>query len=348
MSGDGARPDARKTTVRLSDIAQAAGVDISTASRALNPSSPRRVNHETAERIRALAKAMGYEANPWARSLRTRSTRLIGLILPRITYGVLAFMSEGAEDEALQHGYHTLTASTHDHSDEQLQVLRLLLRQRVDGVILATSRLRDPIVDDLAERRLPFVLLNRANGEYPCVRADDERGGYLAANHLLELGHRRIAVVAGAPDVSTTVLRLEGYRRALTTAGVSVDEQLILTAGFGSDAGLRAGEELLAMQPPPTAVFAMDDEIAIGVMAVAQRRGLRVPDDLAVIGYNDVPTSSILPISLSSVALPLRAMGQLAVQALLEQFRGGRPQSTVLTPELRVRASTAGVAVRDR
>jgi LacI family transcriptional regulator len=344
--GDGPRPIRKRTTVRLTDIAQAAGVDISTASRALNPASVRRVNPETAERIRALARAMGYEPNPWARSLRTRSTMLMGLILPRITYEVLALMFEAAEDEALEHGYQTLTTSTHDHPDEQWRVLRLLLKHRVDGLIMATSRLNDPTLRELEDRRLPFILLNRSSGEHATVRADDERGGYLATSHLIDIGHRRIGLVAGAPDISTTALRQQGFMRAHARAGIEVDERLIVTAGFGADAGLRAGDALLEMTPRPTAIFAMDDSIALGVMAAAHRRGIVIPSDLAVIGYNDVPTSSILPIPLSSVSVPLRAMGQLAVRSLLRRIQDGHVESTILQPQLQVRASTARGAFR--
>jgi LacI family transcriptional regulator len=327
--------------VTLRTIAEAAGVHPSTASRVLNSDSSARVGDETIERIRRIAARLGYEPNPWARSLRTNRTLMIGLIIPRLTDVVLAQMFEAAEDRAREKGYQAVTLSTRDKEEEERRLANILLDRRVDGLILATCHMGDPLLDELEEQGVPFVLMNRSSGDHPAVRGDDELGGYLAARHLLTQGHGRIGVVAGPTGISTTTLRLKGYRRAHEEGGLTVDESLIVPSSLGVEGGVAAGSQLLALSNRPTAIFAVNDSAAIGAMAAARDLGLRVPDNLAVIGYNDDEIAAMLPVPLSSVALPLRQIGRLAVDLLLQRIEGRSPASIVLPPRLVVRASTS-------
>lgn len=330
----------RQQAVTLEAVALRAGVHSSTVSRALNPATTRRVSPSTVNRIRRIAQELGYEPNPWARSLRINKTHLIGLVIPRLTESVVATMFEAAEEGARRNGYQAITVSTQDDPGEQDRLVRTLLDRRVDGLVIATCRVEDRLPDRLEAEGVPFVLMNRGTGEHVSVRADDERGGYLAAEHLLDLGHRRIGMIAGPLDTLPTIQRLEGYRRAHAAAGMSVDDQLVVQSRIDMDSGAAGADQLLSLMEPPTAIFAINDVVAMGAMWVALQRGLRVPQDLAIVGYNDLPMSARLPIPVTSVAVPLADMGQYAVNVLVARMSGQSHASHVLPVRLRVRASS--------
>lgn len=325
----------------LKSIAQQAGVHPSTVSRALNPREAGKVNPDTVLRIKDIAARLGYEPNPWARSLRTQESLTIGMVLPRLTDSVLARMFEAAEGRARELGYQAITVSTNDSIDEEHRMADHLLERRVDGIIFATCRLDDPLPADLAERGVPFMLMNRASGEFPVVRADDAMGGYLATRHLIGLGHRRIALVAGQLDVSTAALRLEGYRLAHTEMGMEVDERLVVPCEFSAVGGIRAGGQLLSMPDRPTGIVAVNDSAAVGVMSVARDLGFHIPDDLSVIGYNDDQLAALLPVPLSSIHLPLERIGRGTVDLLVGQLRGETSETVVEAPTLVARSSTS-------
>jgi LacI family transcriptional regulator len=333
-------PTPATRAVTLDRVARRAGVHVSTVSRALNPLQSGRVSAATVERIQAIAAELGFEPNPWARSLRTNRTMLLGLIIPRLTDGIVAAMFDAAEERARDHGYQALTVSTHDDAHEQERIVRALLDRRVDGIILATCRASDGLPEQLESESVPFVLMNRSRPSYRSVRADDEYGGYLATRHLLELGHRRIGMIAGPGDTLPTIHRRKGYVRAHAEAGVPTDAKLIVQSRIDMHSGVSTARELLALPKPPTAIFAINDAAAIGAMGVAAQLGWKVPDDLAIVGYNDFALSAMLPIPLTSVAVPLEDMGRQAVDVLVKRINGEPSSDVVLPVELRVRAST--------
>ncbi len=326
--------------VTLQSIAEQANVHVSTVSRALDPNPTRPVSAETVEKVRAIARKLGYDPNPWARSLRTNRTRTLGLVIPRLVDNVLTVIFEAAESTALRLGYQAITVSTGDDPARTRNGLRVLRERRVDGLIVATAHLNDPTIDDLTERNMAFVLLNRGNGTHPCYRADDELGAYLATRHLLERGHHRIAHVAGIRGTSTAADRRAGYLRALNSAGIAEDGSLILDSELGIDSGIESGRALLTRAGAPTAIFAANDYIAIGLMAAARDLGLRVPEDVAIVGYNDTRIGEALWVPLTSVSIPLTAMGTRAVESLIDLIEGRPIESEVFTPQLRVRASS--------
>jgi LacI family transcriptional regulator len=326
--------------VTIKTIADAAGVHPSTVSRALNPSEASRVGPETIRKVHRIAASLGYEPNPWARSLRTRTTLTIGLLLPRLTDPVLASMFESAEDRAREFGYQAVTVSSKDDPSEEQRLADLLLERRVDGLIFATCRMEDPLPVRIAERNTPFVLMNRASGHFPVVRSDDELGGYLATRHLIGLGHTRIGLIAGDLGVSTAAFRLRGYRAAHAEAGIAVDEKLLAPSTFSASGGISAAGHLLAMRDRPTAIVAVNDSTAVGVMSVARDLGLRVPEDLSVVGYNDDQLAALLPVPLTTVRVPLADIGRVAVDMLLARIRGESVESVVLPPSLVSRASS--------
>ncbi len=328
--------------VTLREVAERAGVHPSTVSRALDPNSSQRLGAETVQRVKSIADALGYEPNPWARNLRTQRSRMLGLVIPRLGDVVLADIFESAEDRARERGYQAITASSRDEPEVQDMLVQRLLDQRMDGLLLATPRLDDPLLDRLHDQGVPFVLVNRSSGEYPGVRGDDELGGYLATQHLLKQGHRRIGIVAGPLTVSTSAGRLAGFMRAHDEFDLEVDESLIAeTVDFAAESGASAAGRLLSLRSAPTALFCFNDSIAIGAMSAARDLGLDIPGDLAIVGYNDTAIAPLLPVPLTSVSLPLGVIGRESVDMLLDIIDGGKPQSIVHTPLLKVRGTSA-------
>lgn len=334
-------PEQANPKPTLKSIAAVAGVHPSTASRALADQPGSRIPQTTIDRVRRAAESLGYEVDPWARSLRTGRSMMLGLAIPRITDVVLAEMFEAAQERARSHGYETITVASFDRPEAEASLVNSLVERRVDGVILATARVHDEVLDMLVRRNYPFVLLNRASGSHPVVRGDDELGGYLATRHLLTLGHRRIGHIAGPEYVSTSRDRLAGYRRALEEHGIPYDPTLVGRGRFDATSALTVAKELLGHEDPPTAIFAINDMSAIAAMATAHANGLRVPDDVAVVGYNDSEVSRLLPIPLTTMRYPLTRMGELAVDLLVARLAGDPVEPVVLSPELIVRSSSA-------
>ncbi|TDQ55421.1 LacI family DNA-binding transcriptional regulator [Actinorugispora endophytica] len=338
----GGEPHGTGGPVRMSDVARATGVHITTVSRALRGSEG--VGNATAERVRRAARELGYLPHPAAASLRTGRSKMIGVVVPRLTDLVLATVYEGIEEGSAAAGYQAVVANSGD--DRAVQRLRVeaLLGARVDGLILGDARTDSPLVGELVERGVTTVLTSRRLPGVPSVTCDDPLGGALAAEHLLGLGHRRVAVIAGEPYASTGIERTAGFLRACADAGVDVPADRVLNSRFDVRGGREAAEALLALSPRPTALFAVNDFAAIGAMGAIRDAGLRVGDDIAVVGYNDVPLASELPVALTTVRSPMRAMGREAARTLVRLIAGEDVESARLRPELRVRASSLGRA----
>jgi LacI family transcriptional regulator len=325
----------------MREVARKVGVNKSTVSRVLSGKSPMGASPETAEAIRDAARELGYFVDPWAASLRTQRTQTIGVLLPRLTDSVLAMIFEAIDEVATQAGYQVLVASTGDDVEEQRRRVQLLEGRRVDGMVITTARVDDEkYLDELRDRGVRFVLANRAVGRHLVARGDDRGGGMQATRHLLAAGHRRIGIIAGATYARTSADRTQGYRDALAESDIDLDPRLVVESGPHVDEGVRGARELLAVDPPPTAIFAVNDQIAVGAMAAIKDAGLQVGSEVAVVGYNDTPLSSRLPIPLSSVHHPVDAIGRLAMQSLLALLDGQQPDSVTLPVHLTVRASS--------
>lgn len=327
----------------LKSIAEAAGVHPSTVSRALMSMPGSRIPAATVERIRRAAAELNYAPDPWAKSLRTRRGMMVGLAIPRLTDVVLGQMFEAAQWRARDFGYQTMTVSAENEGTESISI-KSLMDRRTDGLILATATLRDPFLKVIDSSGLPFVLLNRSSGAYPAVCGDDLLGGYLATKHLLDLGHVRIGHISGPTSVSTGKLRAQGYRKALREAGIEPTSDLVAPGEFDADSGIAAAETLLGLPVRPTAIFAINDISALAAMAVARRHGLRVPEDVAIVGYNDSEMSPLLPIPLTSVRVPLLEMGKLAVELLMKRLAGEEVGSVLLEPQVVARESSGAAA----
>ncbi|GHG50075.1 LacI family transcriptional regulator [Sinomonas cellulolyticus] len=339
MAGKEARAGSRPT---IADVAEAAGVARSTVSRAMNREHTF-YRSDSAARIRAVAESLGYEPNPSAANLRRRQTNTIGVLVSRLTDTVMATLYEEIAAACAARGYHALVATTYGDPGLERENGHAMLASRVDGLILTTATTEGGLCAELLERGIPHVLALRAYGASPSVTGDDPLGGYLATRHLIDLGHREIGIVAGPDEAPTALGRREGYRRALAEGGLQERPEFVYPSTFSMESGEAAAEAFLAGSRRPTAVFAVNDNTAIGFTSVIQRAGLRIPQDLSVVGYNDIPLVARLAVPLTSVRVPFREIAAAAVDELLTSINGqpASPQrQRVLAPTVIPRAST--------
>jgi LacI family transcriptional regulator len=325
------------TIVTLKDVAAASGVSISTASRALDERTTSR--SASAAHVRKVAEDLGYRRNSFASSLRRGETRTLGVLVPRLSDTVMALMFEELERAASSRGYFAMVATSGDDPGDERRAAETLLDRNVDGLILATARLDDELPRLLRQRNVAHALVLRTDGVSPSSLGDDEVGGYLAVRHLIDLGHRDIAVVTGPSFTSTGTARLAGARRALKEANIETPEEWLLAAGYGIENGFAAGEALLRQdRRRPTAIFAANDNLAMGVIAAAHRLNITVGEDLALVGYNDIPLSSRLATPLSSVRVPLDQIANNAIDLIVNP--GKEPRIRKAMPSLIPRQSS--------
>ncbi len=323
----------------LKDVAEASGVSISTVSRVLDERIPP-TKSAAAERVRAAADRLGYRRNTFASSLRRGAAATVGVLVPRLSDTVMALMFEAIERTARRQGYFAVVGTCGDDPNDERAAAETLLDRGIDGLILATARMDDALPTSLRDRGIPHVLVLRTDRISPSSLGDDETGGYLAARHLIDLGHRDIALVNGPEFTSTGVDRHAGAQRALREAGISIPPERVLWTGYGVDAGVDVGRQLFAGDERPTAVFAANDNLAVGVINAGSALGLTPGREYSIVGYNDIPLASRLPIPLTSVRTPFDQIAARAIELLLDgEKRTGTVQRTL--PTLIPRASTA-------
>lgn len=331
--------------IRLKDIAEKAGVSVMTVSKVLRDAPD--IAAGTKVRIRALATQMGYVPDTMAQGLRTRKTKLLGLVYTAITNPVFPRVLLAVEDKALEAGYDLAVAHTLNDPQREALVIRRMMSRRVDGLLLSPYyRMADtvPIYDELLASGIPTVILGQHRpfcAQFANVEIDDLQGSLLAMRHLLELGHRRIAFFAGMSVIPSAQERLEGYRRALREAQIEPDDKLVFNAGGTIEEGRKAAEQFLTEAPGATAVLAVNDLVAMGAGTVFLERGLKVPEDISLIGFGNVLASEFFRVPLTTLSQPKHRVGCAAVESLVQLIRGEKPESKRLPMELMVRSSTA-------
>jgi LacI family transcriptional regulator len=334
--------------VTLKQLAARAHVHPSTVSRVANHDPSLRIGPATRLRIEALLRETEYRPNGVARGLKLAQTMALAVVIPDITNPFFAALFRGVEDGATPGGYNVVLCNTDGSPERQRSHLQSLHARRVDGVILASSFLKDPTVRWLRQQHIPYVLVNRFSDEDqdPFVGSDDLGGARVATTHLAQLGHRRIGHLAGKPTVSTGVMRRRGYLSALRDAGLTPDARLVIESGYTEEGGAQAAERLLALEDPPTALFAVTDMSAVGAFGAARRMGLRIPEDVAIVGYNDIPLATRMVPALTTVRVPIHDFGAAAARLLLEQMETGAPsrRRVIFNPELIVRGSSVAGA----
>jgi LacI family transcriptional regulator len=330
--------------VTLRDVAARAGVHPATASRALNPETRLLVKEDTAQRVLEAAELLGYHPNPVARSLRTRRSHTVGVIIPDLTNPLFPPIVRGLEDRLAAAGYVALIGNTDGDEERERLVFEQMRARHADGMVLATAHLSDPLLAEAARTGLPVVLVNRMAQDHslPSVSVDNESGMRMAVAHLIAQGHRRIAHIAGPQEVSTGLYRYRGFASAMEAHGLADPGLIQVAKAFSIEEGLRC-TRLLLEQGGCTAVAAANDMLAVGCFAALEEAGLSCPDDLSVVGFNDMPFIDRLRPPLTTIRFPHYQVGTEAAQLLLELISDGSGPVKVLylAPELVVRGSTA-------
>jgi DNA-binding LacI/PurR family transcriptional regulator len=338
--------------ISIADIARVAGVSHTTVSRALRGSPL--ISTETRERIQRLALEMGYTPNAIAQSLQTRRTSTIGLVVTSIADPFLSEVVRGVEEVARAAGFSLLVSTTQNDPEQEMEVLEVLRRRRVDGIVVATSRVADEQKQRLDQLRVPTVLINSQvemqEGWRYRISVDDLSGARFGVEHLLALGHRAIGYLGTASRPVSCQRRLEGYRQALEAAGIAYRDEwmVVATADEASPqedviCGRRALARLL--EAGVTALFCQTDMQAVGVLMACHRRGIVVPRELSVVGFDDIEIASYVTPPLTTIRQPRALLGRLASQVLLGMLNGSPGQNHLLMPTLIVRESTAPPAV---
>jgi LacI family transcriptional regulator len=331
--------------VTVSDVAKRAGVSTSTVSHVVNRT--RFVSDELRERVLTAMRDLDYEPNAAARMLSLKRSNTIGLIVSDIRNPFFAFVARGVEDVAQEHGYTVLLCNSDEESSKEIACLKALRSRQVDGVLLASAGVANEYLSRLVDAGFPVVLVDRdlPGLQTPAILLDNEGAAHGAIRHLIALGHRRIAMLTGRGSISTTIERLAGYRRALTEAGIQLDDGLVVSGESTSEGGAAAARAVLDLETPPTAIFSGNNLMSIGALQAIAHRGLVVPDEIAIVGFDDFPFpwSDAFRPQLTTVAQPTYELGRRAAEMLVKQLRGASTQSAervVLEGTLVIRESS--------
>jgi LacI family transcriptional regulator len=335
-----------KKKITIKDIAHMANVSHTTVSRALNDKS--RIRNETKEKILAIVRELNYQPNFIARSLVMRRTKTLGLIITTIANPFYTELALGIESTARSLGYNIILSFTHSDLSIEGGSIDMLRSKGVDGMIFSSAHMDDPNIVKLAEEEFPIVLVNRRT-YHPIVKekvdyvgVDNILGGYLAVEHLIKLGHRQIGVIGGSSESSVGFERLEGGKKALEAYGMEPMTHYFLEGDFLKESGYRGGIRFLKMDQPPSAIFATNDYMALGVYQAFIEEGLKVPEDIAIIGFNDIEFTAMKGVELTTIGQKKYEMGTIAVKTLVEKIEGKKTESTkeiFLEPELIIRKS---------
>jgi len=328
------------TTIR--EVAERAGVSYATVSHVIN--NTRVVSPETRQRVLAAMAELNYRPNALARSLRQGKTNTLGLVLPDSANPFFAEISRSIEDKAFNKGYSVFLCNTELDTERELFYVDVLSKKQVDGIIFVAAGDQTDSLDFLVREGMPVVMIDRnvPNVQVDAVLPDHRLGGFLATQHLLKLGHTRIACIAGPSSITPSAERITGYRNALEQANIPYDEKLVIRGDYHAQSGMDITSSILMMDPRPTAVFALNDLMALGALRAAAEAGCSVPKDLAVVGYDNLELSQYTNPPLTTIAQPKKEIGVQAVNLLVERIaqKNRPPSRVVLPPELIVRRST--------
>jgi LacI family transcriptional regulator len=339
--GADAEPARARGKVTITEIARQAGVSVPTVSRVVNGRSD--VSPRTRARVEDLLRRHGYRKRPAAPGTRAA---LLDLVFNDLDSPWAVEIIRGVEEVAHAAGVGTVVSAIHGRTGDAREWLRNLRARASDGVILVTSALEPVLHEELRILGVPLVVVDPAGSpalDVPTVGAANWAGGMAATEHLLSLGHRRIGLIAGPPRLLCSRARFDGYRAALEGAGLTVDDSLVVPGDFHAESGFTGCNALLDLPEPPTALFAASDQMALGAIEALRQRGLRVPEDMSVVGFDDLPEVRWSAPPLTTVRQPLADMGKLAVRTVLRMTRDEQPDSprVELGTELVIRSSTA-------
>ena len=331
--------------VRLKDIARHAGVSVMTVSKALRDEPD--VSAATKARIKTLAQQMGYVPDSSAQGLRTRTTKLLGLLVPTTMNPAFARIVSAIEERVHELGYDLVLAHTHNLPAREEACLRRLLARRVDGLFITPVyrfEAEARIYQEVLARKVPAVLLGPPASfckTFVSVEADEPGASYVATQHLLKLGHKRIVYLTGPPAAPWAHERFEGYRRALREAGIELDDKLVFAAGSTIEDGTKAGLQMLNESCSATAIQAVSDQVAIGCAEALFHQGFKIPEDVSLVGYGNIMAAEYFRVPLTTIRQPKYRLGVAAVEMMMNLLKGQRVESKRLPAELIERKSTA-------
>jgi len=325
--------------ITLKMVAEKAEVSVNTASRAINNKPD--INLETKKRVLQIAKELGYIRNAAAVALRTKKTGTIGVVIADNRNPFYAEVLNGMEVAAREKNYHIILANTQRDYKKEEEAINLLLAKRVDGLLITPVQDRDNDIKNLIDANIPFVIVGRdfENIEVEAVYSDEVKGGFLATEYLIKKGHKRIALVDGFLYKSPARGRLEGYKKALKKYGIPLDDDLLSVGDIDVKDGYERTKQLFEKELDFTAIFAYNDMMAFGAMQAVKEKGLRIPEDIGLVGYDDIPFSSLISPSLSTIRLKKQELGTESVKLLLSHINSNRKKikKTMLDVELQIR-----------
>lgn len=330
--------------VTIKDIARLANVSTTTVSRVIN-NKDEGVGSETRKKIQDIIKELNYKPSSLARGLVTKRTKSIGLVLPDITNPFFPDLARGVEDYSVNKGYNAFLCNSDNNAEKEKRYINALMEKHVDGLIItSTHNLEEEHILELMENKIPIVILDRRfkSKDLHGVYTDNFSGAYEAVKYLIQNGHKSIGCITGPLDTSISRERLEGYKKALTDNGIEYDDRLIVQSDFKIDGGMNASQELLKNKEI-TAVFACNDLMAYGVYKTAKKLKLSVPDDISIIGFDDISLSQIVTPTLTTVSQPIYEMGYEAAKMLISLIEDKKLKRKIkkLSTNLVVRESTA-------
>lgn len=328
----------------IKDVARLAGVSPMTVSRVINRSGY--ASQDARARVERAVAELGFVPNALARHLRSKRTRTLALVISDITNPFFTTIARGVEDVAAAHDFAVMFCSTDESDAEEMAYLQMLIERQIDGVLLVPASDSGRSLRLLRRHRVPVVVLDRrvSSPRVDQVRSDSEAGAYELVRHLIELGHRRIAMLTGRRNISTSVDRAAGHRRALAEHGIETDNHFVLYEGFGVKAGYRMARQVLDLDPRPTALFAANNFIAFGAIRALREAGLRIPELMSLVAFDDLPDDWVVDPFLTVVDQRAYEMGKQAAELILERVAGvGGPtrRSIVLPVDLIIRGSSA-------
>ncbi|MDR0892033.1 MAG: LacI family transcriptional regulator [Mediterranea sp.] len=329
--------------VSLKDLARILGVSIPTVSRALKDSPE--ISRDLCERAKQLARQLNYRPNPFAMSLRNNAPRIIGVVVPDIVTHFFASILGGIESMAVDNGYFVIITTSHEQYEHEKRNIENLVNMRVEGIIACLSQETTDYAHlaALKEINMPLILFDRVclTEQFSSVVSDGEHSAQVATQHLLDNGCRRVAFIGGANHLDIVRRRKHGYLEALRENRLPILKELVICRKIDYEEGKRATEELLALPSPPDAILAMNDTLAFAAMEVIKSHGLRIPDDIALVGYTDEQHANYVEPKLTAVCHPTFQMGEAACRLLIEQIRGDKQVRQVVIPaSLQVRESS--------
>jgi len=310
--------------ITLKKVAEKAGVSVNTASRAINNKPD--INEETKKRVLKVAQKLGYVRNATAIALRTRKTGTIGVVIADNRNPFYAEVLNGMEEAAREKNYHIILANTQRDYKKEEEAINLLLAKRVDGLLITPVQDRDDDIKNLIEANIPFVVVGRdfEDIEVDAIYNDEVKGGFLATEYLIKKGHKRIALINGFLYKSPAKGRLEGYKKALNKYRISLDESLISSGDINIEDGYERTKKMLEKNLDFTAIFAYNDMMAFGAIQAIKEKGLRIPEDIGLVGYDDIPFSSLISPLLTTIRLKKQDLGVESVKLLLSRINGKR------------------------